>query len=88
MRVHPIGATLLEGKIVAKRTAWGNRVLRHERNAVHQIWQNEAMPMNRGGHLELINNLDVKSLGLFRRITLGAVFLLNGNHVHLFAEDL
>ena len=46
------------------------------------------MPMNRGGHLELINNLHVKSLGLFRRVTMGAVFLLNGNHAHVFAEDL
>ncbi len=44
--------------------------------------------MNRSGYCELIHNLNVKSLGLSRRITLGAIFLLNRNYPHFFAEDL
>jgi hypothetical protein len=37
--------------------------------------------VNRSRDCELIHNLDVKSLGLFRRIALGAVFLLNSNYL-------
>ena len=64
MRVHPIGPTLLERKIVAKGTAGRNWVLSHEGNAIHEIWQDKTMPVNRSGYLELTNNLDVKSFGV------------------------
>ena len=46
------------------------------------------MPMDLGGNLELIYNLHVKSLGLFRRVSMACRLPAQWQHTHLFAQDL
>ena len=45
------------------RFAWRDRILGHEGNAVHKVWQNESVPMNGRWHLKLVQDFHVK----FRR---------------------
>ena len=85
--MHPVSAALFEWKVITKRFAWCDRILGHEGNAVHKVWQNESVPMNGRWHLKLVHDFHVKSVVLFRRISLRAIGLFDSHDGHLFAQD-
>jgi hypothetical protein len=85
--MHPVSAALFESKVITKRFARRDRILGHEGDAVHKVWQNESVPMNGGWHLKLVHNFHVKSVVLFRRISLRAIGLFDSNDGYLFAKD-
>src|SRR6266576_1825184 len=88
VRVHPVAPTLFKRKIVSARTPRGNRILSHKRHAIHQVGQDQAVPMDRGGYRKLINNLYTEALGFFRAVTLFSIGLskshdLSGSTLHI-----
>ena len=87
MRMHPVSAALFEWKVITKRLAGRDRILGDEGNAIHKVRQNESVPMNARWHLQLVHHFDVKSVGLLRRKSLGAICLLDCDNGQLFAQD-
>src|SRR4029077_10282280 len=87
MRMHPVSPALLERKVVTERFTRRDWILGYEGNAVHEIWQNEPVPMNARWHLQLVNDLHVKSVILFWRISVRAIRLLDSDNGYLFAQD-
>ena len=85
MRMHPVSAALFEWKVITERFAGRDRILGHERNAIHKVWQNEPVPMNARWYFKLIHNFHVKSGILFRRISLRAIGLFDSDDAYLFA---
>jgi hypothetical protein len=85
--MHPVSAALFEWEVITKRFAGRDRILCDEGNAVHKVWQNEPVPMNARWYLQLVHNFDVKSVGLFWRISLCAIGLLDCDDSKLFAQD-
>src|SRR5262249_26746835 len=88
MRMHPVSAALFEWKVIPKRFPGRDRILGHERNAVHKVRQNEPMPMKARRHLQLVDDFNVKSVSLFWTISLGAIGLLYRDDSYLFAQSL
>src|SRR5215468_6207946 len=85
--MHPVSAALFEWKVVTKRFARRNGILGYEGNAIHKVWQNESVPMNARRYLQLVHHFHVKSVGLLRRKSLGAICLLDCDNGQLFAQD-
>ena len=88
MRMHPVCAALLEREVIPERLAREDRILRHKRNAIHQIWQDETVPMDGRWNCKPVHDLHMEPLGLFRGISLRAVLLLYCDDRHLLAQDL
>ena len=85
MRMHPVSAALFERKVITKRFAGRDRILGHERNAIHKVRQNEPVPMKARRHLQLVEDFNVKSVSFFWRISLRAIGLLDSDDSYLFA---
>src|SRR5262249_14683193 len=88
MRMHPVSAALLERKVITERFTRRDRILSHERNAVHKVWQNESVPVKARWHLKLVHHFRVKSSVLFWRISVRPIGLCDGNDGYRFSEDL
>ena len=88
MRMHPVGATLFKWKIVAEGFTGSDRILGHERNPIHRIWQDQPVPVNTGWNLELIYDFHMKSVHLLRRISLRAVNLFDCDDGNLCCPGL
>src|SRR5215469_1555147 len=85
--MHPVTAALFEWKVITKRFAGREGILGDEGNTVHKVWQNESVPMNARWHLQLVHHFHVKSVGLLRRKSLGAICLLYCDNSQFFAQD-
>src|SRR5262249_2732533 len=87
MRMHPVSPALFERKIITRRFARRDRILRDKRNAVHEVWQNESVPMKARRDLKLVHHFHVKSFVLFWRIPLAAIGLFDGDDGYRFSKD-
>src|SRR5262249_54199712 len=87
MRMHPVSAALFEWKVVTKRFAGRDRILCHEGHTIHEVWQNQPVPMKARWHLKLVHHFHVKAVILFWRKSLRAIGLLDRDDGYLFAQD-
>ena len=65
MAVIPIGAALIDFELVLKGISRFDRAEIHARHAIHFIGQNNAMPMNRAIHRQIVTHIQRHRLAFF-----------------------
>src|ERR1700683_2386647 len=87
MGMEPVSPALLQRKLIMISPAGRNWILADKRDTVHQRGKDQAVPMDAGRFLQLINHFDIESVRFLYLQTHRAVLLFDRDDFPCFPKN-